>query len=123
VLFPRNADEQSQVRVLGEVEQPGRRHGVRAHGVDASLRHRREVVGDEAGVVKLIAPLVGREGPVRDAAEVQLLPADLDELPGCANAQPGLAATMPPCGLLDTNPGHPQCAASRCRSRRRVPTS
>src|SRR5207248_1516325 len=77
-----------QLVLDGEVEEPARRHRVGADGVDVVRRHLREVPCDTSRVVELAALLVGTEGPVGDAADVQLLVADVEELARSARAVP-----------------------------------
>ena len=79
MCFPRDVDRDPEAMTLGGIEQPRRRHGVQADGVDARRRHPREVVVRPRGVVPVVA---GRRGerPVGDAPHPQLL-VDVEEEP------------------------------------------
>ena len=84
VLFPRQAHHHAQTVARGGVEQPGRRHGIAAHRVDAVLLHGREV-GFERGVFRVVVAQhrgIGTrtEGAVGHAAQVELGVACEEEL-------------------------------------------
>jgi hypothetical protein len=80
MLFPGQADHDAQAVPLRQVQEPARRHGARADGVQAVGRHLREVALDDVGAVVLAAIRVGAERPVRDAAHVEFLIAEVNEL-------------------------------------------
>jgi hypothetical protein len=81
VLLPGQADQYVQSVLLGQVEKPARRSSVGANRVYAVRGHRGEVFGDGLEPGKVVRLLVGAEGPVRDAAHVELLVAQVDGLP------------------------------------------
>jgi hypothetical protein len=89
VLLPGQPDHHEQPVALGGVEQPPGRHRVHAHGVDALLDHRREVALDQIGVIELAGHLVGRERPVRHAADVELPIVGVEVAPAYGRAAPG----------------------------------
>jgi hypothetical protein len=80
MLFPEQADHDAQAVPLRRVQEPTRRLSIRADAVEAVGRHRREVVRDDVGAVVLAAIRLGAEGIVRDAADVEYLIAEVDEL-------------------------------------------
>jgi hypothetical protein len=63
-----------------QVEQPARRHGVRANGVEAGGSHGDEVGGDLFLCAVLMAPLVGCKGAIGHAAQPEALLADGQKL-------------------------------------------
>src|SRR6266446_5386039 len=58
---------------MGGVEQPYRRHREDPHGVDAGLRHQREIVLDRRGFGELRAVTLLREGTVGHASDKVLV--------------------------------------------------
>ena len=64
---------------LGGIEQPRGRHRVDADGVDAGRGHLREVRVGLRRVVAVVAGRAGQERAVRDAADPELLVADVEE--------------------------------------------
>src|ERR1700738_1488736 len=58
---------------MGSVEQPYRRHREDPHGVDAGLRHQREIVLDRRGCGELRAVIRLREGTVGHAFDKVLV--------------------------------------------------
>ena len=71
VLGPRQADEHPEIVLVGEVEQPARRHGEAAQRVGAHLAHEGEVSADERLGRKLVAVLAGGERTIGDGAQVK----------------------------------------------------
>ena len=87
VLLGRKADHDAEAVALGDVEQRAGRHRVGdANGGDPIVRHGGEVPFHHREVEVLAAVGGGREGPVGDATDVQLLVADEQELPPCPGA-------------------------------------
>ena len=86
VVLPRDADHHAEVVLGGEIEQPGRRHGVGPDRVDPVRGHGREVALDRLSGRELVAGLVARERPVRDAPDVELLVAEPEKLSACDDA-------------------------------------
>ena len=78
MLFPGDVDRDPEAMTLGGIEQPRRRHGVQADGVDARRRHPRQVVVRPGGVVPVVAGRHRGERPVRDAPHPQLLVTDIE---------------------------------------------
>jgi hypothetical protein len=109
MLLPRQADEHPQpVRERG-VEQPARRHRVRAQCVDAVRRHRAQVRRDARAAAVGRSVLPRRECSVGDAREPQALGADGEE--PAVDARPWAG------GARARTRGHRLERHARCRSR------
>ena len=65
-------DHHPEAVLVGEVEQPARGNCVSAHRVDSVRGHLGEVLGDRLYRRKVAALVVGTEGPVGDASDVDL---------------------------------------------------
>ena len=72
VLFPGEAGEDEEPRLLCQVEQPTRRDTVRPDSVDPVGTHRREVGRDRRRRWVFAAVIIRAECPVRDAPEGKL---------------------------------------------------
>ena len=71
------------------VEEPERRHGVGAHGVEAGRRHQCEIALDDVGGGHLAAVRLWTKRAVGDAADVELLIPDEQELATHARRRSG----------------------------------
>jgi hypothetical protein len=85
VLFPRQACENLQLALGCGIENTRRRHGVRAYDIEAVHRDRAEIRQDTLLQWKLVAILVGRERPVRDASEIERRAVAHEQLAGGDN--------------------------------------
>jgi len=73
VAFGRQTHHHFESLRLRRVEQPARRSGVSADRVDASRGHCRKVARDDFSTRELVTVFIGCEGPIRRAANVELL--------------------------------------------------
>ena len=81
VLLGRETDHDAQTMLRGEIEQRARRHGVGdPYRVDPVGRHLREIGVDRFQVAVFLVVLVGPEGAVGDAADVEGRVAHEEEL-------------------------------------------
>ena len=80
MLGPRQADEHHDAVLERQVEQPVRRHGEGADALAPSSRMRAKSRCTELRARELRAVLAGRERPVGDAAQEELLGAAEEEL-------------------------------------------
>ena len=80
VLRPRQSGQHLEPRRRRGVEEPYRRHGEHAHGVDARGLHQRKVARHDGGFGERGAVAAGRERPVGHALEVMLVRAGAEEL-------------------------------------------
>ena len=81
VLRPRDRDEHPDATLGRPVEEPARRHRERSEAVRADLDHEREVTLEDVVLREGEAVRGGRERPVRDAPEVELVVTDEEEFP------------------------------------------
>ena len=88
VLLPRKPDHDVEPVARCQIEQPGGRHRVRAHRVEAVLGHGPEVVLDPRFIVVLATAGVRPERAVGNATQIDLAVAREQELAACLQARP-----------------------------------
>ena len=79
VLVPWNVNEQQQIVLRGEVEEPARRHMINAEQVRARLAHERKIARRLLRRGERFALRVGRERPVREAFDAEFFCAAPEE--------------------------------------------
>ena len=87
--FDRQADHDAKPVSLCGVQHPAWRRSICADAVDTVGRHQGEVPLHHRRGRELVSPIVGLESPVGDAANVEFLAADEDELASHAWAKGG----------------------------------
>ena len=80
VALDGHAHHHPQTVTRGGVQQPARRHGVHAHGIESVRRHARKVPVDGVGLGHFAAVGARAKRPVCHAAEIELLVSDKEKL-------------------------------------------
>src|ERR1043165_9043399 len=73
MLFPGQTYHHPQTVALCRIEEPARRYGIRADGVQAALRHLGKVLLDGLGIMILIAISIGTKRPISDPPNPELV--------------------------------------------------
>ena len=76
------ADQEAESVIRGALQQPAWRRRVDANGVDAALRHHREIALDDRGLREFVPVIAPREGSVSHSPNPELRVAGIQELAG-----------------------------------------